>query len=79
MDTYQIEKTLIHKLILSIIGGIFLIGGYMIAWAYLDAEWKGGMDQKIIEIGKYMSKLDSHIKEPCHKVACERLRNLKGD
>lgn len=75
--TYQIESSLVHKLLMSIIGSILVIGGYMIVWAYLDARWKGELDTRMEQIQQYMLKLDAHIKEPCHDVACERLKNLR--
>lgn len=49
----------------------------MIIWAYLDAKWKGELDVRMEQIQQYMSKLDNHIKAPCHDVACERIQNLQ--
>ena len=78
-ETYQIESGLVHKLLISIITAIIMIGGYMIAWAYVDARWKGELDVKMEQIQRYVIKLDEHIEKPCHDVACERLRNLNKD
>ena len=76
-ETYQIESSLVHKLIVSCISAIILIGAYMLGWAYVDASWKAKMDEKMEQIQKYMIKLDDHIARPCHDVACERLQELK--
>ena len=75
--TYQIESSLVHKLIISIITAIVMIGGYMIVWAYVDARWKGELDSKMEQIQRYMIKLDDHIAKPCHDVACERISGLQ--
>ena len=75
-NEYSVEKGLVHKLIMSIISAILLIGGYMIVWAYLDARWKGQLDIKMEQIQAYMMKLDDHVVKPCHDIACERLRNI---
>ena len=76
-ETYQIESSLVHKLLISIITAIVMIGGYMIAWAYVDAHWKGELDIKMEQIQRYMIKLDDHIAKPCHDIACERIKGLQ--
>jgi hypothetical protein len=75
--TYQIDSSLVHKILLSIIASIVAVGGYMIVWAYLDARWKGELDVKMEQIQRYVTKLDDHIAKPCHDVACERIQGLQ--
>lgn len=75
-DGYLIPAPLVNKAILSIIGGIVLIAGYMVVWAINDAAFKATVLGAINKIPVIESKQDAHERKPCHDVACERFREL---
>ena len=77
MEAYQIEKGLVHKLILSIIGSILGVGAYMVVWGINDAAFKAKVMEYMIKVDVIEKELTVHVKIPCHDIACERLRNLK--
>ena len=75
-DGYLIPAPLVNKAILSIIGGIVLIAGYMVVWAINDAAFKATVLGAIERIPVIERNLDRHEDKPCHDVACERFREL---
>jgi len=76
-ESYQISSSLVHKLIAAIISAIVLIGSYMIVWAINDANWKGRLEERWIDIERMVKDFREHEKKPCHDVACEKLKGLK--
>lgn len=75
-DGYLIPAPLVNKAIMSIIGGIVLIAGYMVVWAINDAAFKVKVLGAIERIPVVEQSLDQHEDKPCHDVACERFRKF---
>ena len=43
---YLVPKPLVHWAIISILGGLLTLGGYMVVWNTDDKAWKAKMEER---------------------------------
>ena len=74
---YVISAPLVHKLIMSIIGGIVAIGAYMVIWALNDTEWKATITTRLEALREDVAEIKAETGEGQLNVARERLDTLE--
>ena len=57
-DEYQVPSTLVHRALFSIIGGICLIGGYMVIWAVNDSAFKARIEERLTQIERRIARIE---------------------
>jgi hypothetical protein len=57
-ETYAVPSPLVHRALASIIGGICVIGGYMIIWAVNDAAFKARIEERLMQIERRMVRME---------------------
>ena len=58
---YFLPASLVNKIMVSIVGSIFVVGAYMIGWAYNDVQWKTEQEQKFDRLEDQLRNTDSKI------------------
>lgn len=75
-EYYAVPSRLVHAAILSIIGGMVGLGGYMATWAYSDIRFKTTTTDAISDMEREMHRLDSKIDGYPPQWLRERVVNL---
>lgn len=74
---YKISAGLVHKVLLSIIGGMLTIAAYMVLWALNDTGWKHSMTERIAAQDKEIAALKVQLSEGVLPVARQQLKELE--
>lgn len=77
--TYVVAATLVHRTILSIIGGIAIIAGYMVLWAIQDTGWKASTNTMLTEMRRDLEQIEERISADILPIAKERIEHLEED
>jgi hypothetical protein len=77
-DNYSVDSRLVNRLIYTVLAALLSIAGYMTAWALSFNSWQARVDAKLDEIMREVVMMEQHVQQPCHGVACERLRQLES-
>jgi hypothetical protein len=57
-NEYHVPSTLVHRALFSIIGGIVVIGGYMVIWAVNDSAFKARIEERLAQIERRMARME---------------------
>jgi hypothetical protein len=57
-NEYHVPSALVHRALFSIIGGIVVIGGYMVIWAVNDSAFKARIEERLAQIERRMARME---------------------
>lgn len=76
-DAYRISAKLVHATIITIIGSLISIGGYMTVWALNDASRNAMLDEKLVNILIRIAELERTTGSGILPIARERLDQIE--